>query len=202
MIRPVTLIWAEGLLDRAVAERLVLSMGLRIEGAVKDAGGKDEFWRRIGKYNKAAEAMGLVLALADHDEAGCVGPKLRRRVPRQHHNLLLRLAVRELEAWLLADAAALAEHLSVPVASIPATPDKLSDPKQTLINIARRSASGRRVSGMLPRDGYAEVVGPEYTLVMEAFIRDKWRPNLAAKRSPSLARAIRALKSATRGRTE
>lgn len=197
MKRPLAMIWAEGFLDRIAAERLARSLGLRIEGAVKDAGGIDEFWSSIGKYNAAARQCGLVFALADHDGVGCVGPKLSRKLRSRHPDLILRLSVAELEAWLLADPESLGKHLSVSPGKFPAEPDKEKNPKQTLVGLAATSSKPRIKTGMVPMPGHSTDRGPEYTLIMESFIRNKWRPAEAAKRSPSLKRAIAALKAAS-----
>lgn len=53
--------------------------------------------------------------------------------------MCFRIAVREVEAWLLADAEQAAGFLAVPLARIPAEPETLPDPKATLIALAGRS---------------------------------------------------------------
>ena len=197
MSRPLAMIWAEGFLDRAAAERLAASVGLRLEGASRDAGGIVAFWDSIDKYNAAARQCGLVLALADHDEGTCVGPKLRRKIRDRHPNLVLRLSVRALEAWFLADAERLGPYLSVSPRAFPSRPDREHDPKRTLIKLAARSTKRGIRDGMVPKPGHATNRGPEYTLIMESFIRTAWAPAEAARNSPSLARAIRALHNAS-----
>jgi len=197
--RPLAMIWAEGFLDRVAAERLAVALGLRIEGSIMDAGGIDQFWKLIGKYNQAAQQCGLVFALADHDGVNCVGPKLSTKLRTPHQNLVLRLCVAELESWMLADAQRLGAFLSVSPAKFPTEPDKEHNPKRTLVNLAAQSSKPSIKAGMVPMPGRSTDRGPEYTLIMESFIRTKWRPSEAAKRSPSLARAIRALELATNG---
>lgn len=187
------MIFAEGFLDRIAAERLAREVGLEVEGAVKDAGGIPEFWKSIGKLNEAAKQCGPIFALADHDSLDCVGPKLSQKLPVRHPNLLLRLSVVELEAWLLADSERLGEHLSVSAAQFPSEPDKERDPKRTLVSLAARSTKPSIKQGMVPRPGYKADRGPEYTAIMEDFIQRRWRPAEAATRSPSLRRAIAAL---------
>ena len=191
------MIWAEGFLDRIAAARLAESLGLRIEGAVQDAGGVDAFWKSIQKYNAAAKHCGVVLALADHDEAACVGPKLTSKLRSRHTDLILRLSVRELESWLMADAERLGGHLSVSPSKFPPRPDEVLNPKRTLVGLAGTSSKPGIRAGMVPKAGYSSDRGPEYTLIMESFIRTRWRPRIAAQRSPSLTRAIRALQEAT-----
>lgn len=193
------MIWAEGFLDRVAAVRLAESLGLPVEGPIADAGGIEGFWADIGKYNAAAKHSGLVFALADHDAGTCVGAKLASRVKRRHPNLILRLSVHELEAWLLADSDRLGAHLSVSPGKFPAAPDAENDPKLTLVNLSRKSTKPGIRAGMVPKPGYSTDRGPEYTLILQSFIRTRWRPAEAAKRSPSLRRAIAALKAAAAG---
>jgi len=55
-------------------------------------------------------------------------------------------AVREVEAWLLADAARLGRFLGVPAARIPLSPDTLRNPKQEMVTwpgVPVRAAFGR-----------------------------------------------------------
>lgn len=196
MTRPVAMVWAEGFLDRVAAEVIVASLGMRVEGAINDAGGVNRFWASVGKYNEAAKQCGIVFALADHDSTRCVGPTLRKKLPKRHANLVLRLSVAELEAWLLADAQQLGAYLSVSPQVIPEKPDKLPNPKQTLVNLARRSSKSAICAGMVPSHGHTGDRGAEYNLIMEEFIRTRWRPVIAARRSPSLARALKALREA------
>lgn len=196
MKRAISMIWAEGLLDRIAARRLAESLDIRVEGPVQDAGGIDKFWSMIQKYNQAAVYCGLVFALADHDQLSCVGPKLARKVKQPHPNLLLRLSVAELEAWLLADSARLSAHLAVAPSLFPDAPDLEPNPKQTLVNLARRSRKPSITAGMVPKPGHSNDRGPEYTSIMASFILKRWRPRIAAAKSPSLARAIAALEAA------
>ncbi|MCA3004858.1 MAG: DUF4276 family protein [Planctomycetaceae bacterium] len=201
MIRPVAMVFAEGFLDRLAAERLVLAVGSTVEGTSSDAGGRDAFWRTIPRYNAAAPHLGLILALADHDSRECVGPRLKATLPHHHANLILRLSVPMLEAWLLADRTALAGFLHVPVAALPDDPDAVEHPKREVVNIARRSTRRQIREGMAPAPGRGGLCGPLYTPTVEAFIASAWDPLRAAKRSPSLHRALRALRTATRSAT-
>ncbi len=196
MIRDVQLVFAEGLLDRLVAVRLLAVMNLQVVGSVTDAGGGDRFWQRIQGYNKAA-AIGVIFALADHDSVSCVGPTLAQRIPKRHSNLVLRLAVPEIEAWLLSDVEAMSRFLGVSVKKIPTNPDAVDDPKREIVNLARRSARAEIRDALVPDGRGTAAVGSEYTLVMSEFIEFHWRPHIAARRSESLRRAMKALCSAT-----
>ena len=114
-------------------------------------------------------------------------------------------AVREVEAWLLADAARLGRFLGVPAARIPLSPDTLRNPKQEMVNLARRSRSRSIREDLVPRPEGGRQVGPAYTSRLIEFVQgaaNGWRPavvpclrkgEVAAGASNSLARCLRSL---------
>jgi hypothetical protein len=99
-----------------------------------------------------------------------------------------RVAVREVEAWLLADRASMALFLKVPLALIPRDPDGLDDPKLRLVDLARRSRQRDIRVDLVPREGSGRAVGPAYTSRLVEFAGKMWRPDAAAAHSDSLRR--------------
>ncbi len=101
-----------------------------------------------------------------------------------------------IEAWLLADRERIADWLGVAEANFPQDPDSLDNPKQELINLARRSP--RRIrTDLVPTDGSGRSAGPLYNARMVEFIEDQnagWRPDHALLRSDSLARCVNQLR--------
>jgi hypothetical protein len=59
-------------------------------------------------------------------------------LPDRCSKMLLRAVVREIESWLLADASGISRFLGVSVSLVPRDPESLKDPKQSLVNLARR----------------------------------------------------------------
>jgi hypothetical protein len=57
---------------------------------------------------------------------------------------MVRVAVREVESWVLADRRRIANFLSAPLNSIPMDPEQLDDPKMALLTLARAHARSRR----------------------------------------------------------
>ncbi|MCL4795460.1 MAG: hypothetical protein KJZ84_12930 [Bryobacteraceae bacterium] len=112
---------------------------------------------------------------------------------RKHPNLIFRVAVREVEAWLLADAEGLAAFLGLSVRHVPAVPEGLTDPKAALIELARRARSKELRERIVPRTGSTAVQGREYNSCLCEFVRGGWSPERASHRSLSLARAIQRL---------
>ena len=107
-----------------------------------------------------------------------------------------RVAVREVESWLLADREGIAAFLGVRVAIVPAEPDSLLEPKETMVNLARRSSRSRIRSDLVPRPGSGRSTGPLYNATLINFVSDGitgWRPDVAMRTSPSLQKARNAL---------
>lgn len=136
-----------------------------------------------------------VLVLIDLDDVACaVALKqlwLSRNTPE---NLLFRIAVRESESWVLADREAWAAYTKIPLAKLVSVPDDLSDPKQCLLNLVRRHASGFCKADMLPEKGSKAKVGTGYNTRLRDFVLNHWSPERASLHSPSLARARLRLK--------
>lgn len=105
--------------------------------------------------------------------------------------LALRIAVRALDAWLLADAQAFAAFVRVARARLPGDPESLDDPKVTLVDLCRHSSSASIRRGMVPPRGSPRRVGPEYTALISEYAETAWRPDTAAKAAPSLAKLLR-----------
>lgn len=154
---------------------------------IRDAGGGPRFWQQAHRYNEAGEHA-TVLGLADVEQAQCAPALLAAKLPRKSAGFHLRLAVRMLESWLLADRACLAGFLRVRVASVPADPDAVQHPKRALVDLARRSTSRTVREALTPQDSGA-VVGPEYVPVMSEFITTLWQAARARAASPSLETA-------------
>ena len=118
-------------------------------------------------------------------------------LPSTSAGMCYRVAVRAVEAWLLADVERLAAYLGISQALIPRTaPDQDDDPKRTLVNLARRSRKRAIREGMAPRPESRVRVGPAYLSCVQAFVsadKNAWRPLVAQERSDSLRRCLLAL---------
>lgn len=187
----------EGALEVPVSRRLFGAVGLDAQGVhIIDKGGRVAFWRDSARYNLAARHNGPILGLADLDAEPCANALFIRhlRGPR-HPDFVLRIAKRTLESWLLADPG-IAEFLGIPPALLPRNPDAVVNAKQVLVNLARRSHSRDLRADLVPEEGSLGVVGKGYVPRMTEFIEDRWRPDRAARRSRSLARALAAIRNA------
>ena len=188
----VTLV-VEGPSDIPIARRVVQATGLE-PGVAYSKGGKASLDAKLPAYNQAAVRQAwFVMRDLDHDER-CAGTLVARLLPRPAAGMCLRLAVREAEAWLLADRERIAAYLAVPVSAVPADPDLLDDPKKALVDLGRRSRRRDIREDMTPRDGSTARVGPGFGARVSEFSSRVWRPEVAAKASPSLARCLAALR--------
>ena len=145
-------------------------------------------------YNYAARHSHFFVLRDLNGDADCAPEFIGAVLPRLEPKLALRIAVREIEAWLLADAEAVGSFLGLSSRSIPAAPDGLAHPKQTLVEFARRARKLDIRFDMAPRPGSTATVGPAYTDRIAELALKHWRPDKAAQRSPSLSSCIRALR--------
>lgn len=141
------------------------------------------------QWNAAAAAGTPIVLLTDLDQHQCPPTLIAGWLDNQcHPNFLFRVAVREVESWLLADRDGFAEFLGINGMLVPVQPDQVADPKQTLINLARRSRRNTLKGSIVPRQGSTAIQGPDYNGCLGEFVRNKWNPNAAKDRSPSLNR--------------
>jgi hypothetical protein len=179
----------EGDLDEWVARRLVAHVGASC-GPVYGKKGISHLRERIQGYNHAAHTRPW-LVLVDLDRADCP-PALRNDwLPHPAPRMCFRIAVRAIEAWLLADRSSLAQFLGVSTSRIPRTPEELPDPKQFLINLASQSRKRAIREGLVP--GQGQRIGPAYNSYLIEFVRDVWNVTRAASNAPSLQRALHCL---------
>lgn len=101
-------------------------------------------------------------------------------------NLHIRIAVREVESWLLADNDAF-RSLIGPRGSIPLSPDDLPDPKAELLALAKKAPREIRLDLVQERSGnLRQALG--YNARLISFIQNEWCPSRAGTNSPSLNR--------------
>jgi hypothetical protein len=188
----------EDQLSESVARRLLNDVDR--DYAVGVAYGREGFGylrKTIHGWNRAAKGIPFMV-ITDLDRYPCASALIREwLVEPQNPNLLLRVAVREVESWLLADGVNLARYLAAPERHVPADPDKLQDPKSSLIELASRSRSKELRYRIIPRAGSTAKQGPDYNSSLSHFVRSTWDIRAASLASPSLARTIAKLNTFT-----
>ncbi len=150
--------------------------------------------KKIRAFNKAAQSIPFLI-LTDLDNSPCPPQMIKSwlDIPK-HPNLLFRIAVREVESWILADREAIAGFLGISEKKIPDDTDSLPDPKAFLIQLARKSKSRSLREELAPPSGATSRQGPNYNNRIIAFIRDTWNADAASQHSRSLRRALERLR--------
>jgi hypothetical protein len=194
MPNPVTISAAvEGLVDEAVVRRLIACAGGH-PGPVYGKNGKPALRQKINGYNNAARHTPWVV-LVDLDADADCAPSLRHDwLPTPAPRLCFRVAIRQVEAWLMADAETLAAYLGVAKRIIPEDPESLPDGKTAMVDLSRQSRKRAIQQDMVPRPGSGRKVGPAYASRLIEYAQGYWRPEFAAKRADSLRRAIDCLR--------
>ncbi len=142
---------------------------------------------KMNSWYQMAQLQVMVI-LTDLDRANClVEFRDQWLVVAPPQNLILRIAVREVESWVLADHVALRALIGAK-GVLPAAPDDLADPKQSLLGLAGNAPRQIREDLLKTIDGnMAQGLG--YNARLTAWVNSEWSPQRAADRSPSLARA-------------
>ena len=189
---PVLSAAVEGVVDEAVVRRLISHAG-GDTGTVYGRRGKPYLKQRIGGFNQAARHAPWVILVDLDNDAHCAAILRAEWLPNPAPQLCFRIALREVETWLLADREAAARFLSVAKNRVPQDPESVTKPKEFVVNLARRSRRRDIREDMVPRPGSGRAVGPAYTSRLAEFASTRWRPPFASERSDSLRRAIRCI---------
>jgi len=183
----------EGIVDEAVVRKLVAHAGGSIS-AVYGKQGKPALRSKINGYNRAARYAAWVVLVDLDDEVACAPLMRDIWVPNPAPDLCFRIAVREVEAWLMADAQKLAGYLAVKQGGIPKDPEQLPRPKDAMVTLARTSRRKNIYRDMVPGARSGRRVGPAYSSRMTEYVERYWRPDVAAERAGSLRGAIHCIR--------
>jgi hypothetical protein len=132
-----------------------------------------------------------VLVLTDLDDTECAPNLLKKWLGGQAlpDNLLLRVAVRETEAWLLADRVGMANLLGISPNKIPLNPESLPDPKRFLLQLAHKAKREVR-SELIATKGAVASQGLGYNRLLSSFVKSDWQLDDATNNSESLSKAV------------
>jgi hypothetical protein len=178
----------EDVLSEAVALQLLSEVGIPAQNVqLLGRNGFGYLRSKVANWKELARRR-YVLLLTDLDQLAC--PVAMRRdwlgadpIPPQ---LWMRIAVREVESWLLADHDAM-RQLMGRAGKLPAAPDELPDPKAHLLRLAQQAPRRVRQELVKEKDAMASQ-GIGYNTVLCEWVRTTWCAQRAAERSPSLRR--------------
>jgi hypothetical protein len=184
----------EGSTDAPVVAKVAALAGWELASPPLVKHGKGPLDKALRGYNAAAaHSPWFVLRDMDHD-APCPGALAAELLPDPKPLMRLRIAVRAIEAWLMADPETLAVFLHISPTQIPSDPEREEDPKGTMVNLARRSTKTAIKKDMLPPPhGAGRRTGPGYEGCLLKYGEEHWRADVARGKSRSLDRAVNAL---------
>ena len=151
--------------------------------------------RRMRDLNQIALYENPVLVVADLDRlqdcaVSRVG-RLSEGLTAIAPNLLIRIAVLEIESWIVADREGIASWLSIATNTVPRNPEGLIDPKRTLVQLASRSRNRGLREALAPaRVTGTHRTGLGYNDALSEFVTLQWNPEDARGNALSLNRAI------------
>lgn len=180
----------EDRLSEAVGRRLIGEcLGADIDVTVLSRGGYGYLRSRIRNFVHMAR-RNVVVLLTDLDSAQCAPTLVAQWLNGSISpaRLVFRVAVREVEAWIMADRLGFARFLGISEALVRADVEALPDPKAELLRLARRSRRALR-DDLLPKRGAHSPQGLGYNDVLISFVESSWDRGRAMANSGSLTRA-------------
>jgi len=187
----------EDILSEAVVEKVIsellsdfyITIKLRKEGF-------GYLKSNIKKFNQIAAQYPMVV-VTDLDHIKCPVELISNWITfPKNPKLIFRVAVRETESWLLADTEAICSFLEISPSLCPPSPDDLSDPKQKLLNLVRKSTVKAIKHDILPSPkGTTSPVGLGYNRRMLEFVEEYWDFSRASNKSESLRRMLHEMRT-------
>ena len=176
-------------LSTAVASRLLEELGSRFSYRRLGNGGFGYIKKRISAWCELA-CHRPVFVLTDLDNKVCplalISDWFGNNLPSE--KLLFRVAVREVEAWLLADHSFMREIIGKS-GSLSLVPESLPDPKAVLLRLIHKHAKRQIRDDIVRKEGNNLRQGVNYNDRLVNLVCKKWDPARASKLAPSLRRA-------------
>jgi nucleotidyltransferase/DNA polymerase involved in DNA repair len=184
----------EDALSEAVGERLITEAGNALYVTLRlRRGGKGYLRSKLRNFCEVARHSPLLL-LTDLDSARCL-PALIEDWSRNNivpDSFMFRVAVPQIESWLLADGESIANLLKVSVQRLPQDRDLLPDAKKFLLQLAK--AAPRKIrEELVAEQNVTAGQGLGYNKLLCDLVRSHWEPNRASSQSDSLRRTRRRL---------
>jgi len=192
MVTPIVALATEDELSERVCERLLAEAGLAISELRFRKNGFGYLKSKIDNFVSLARHQPLLL-LTDLDQLPCAPTLIQRWMGKNRapENLILRVAVRQVEAWILADGKAITDLLGRRCRP-PSHPEDLPDSKRHLLELARLAPRAIR-DDLVAAKGAIASQGLGYNSVLSNLVSSQWCPKRAAMKAPSLARARNAI---------
>ena len=187
-------IGVEDVVSEAVAQRLLIEYAPGLEWTQTfGLTGYGELKRKMSTFDKIAQYKEPMLVITDLDNPDLCLVHFRAnwcQGLQMPPGFVFRIAVAEIESWLLADRARIAQWLGISETRVPRTPETVLEPKECLVRLASRSRHRSIREAMVPAADSARSTGPGYNECVSSFASEVWNPEAARTIAPSLHRAI------------
>lgn len=137
-----------------------------------------------------------VLLITDLDQSRCPSALIASWMVdvKPPQDFIFRVAIREIESWLLADQRAIRKIIGAQASTLPRNLDDIDNPKDLLLRLVERGAARDVKRDLLIKRGEVAAQGLGYNDRLCKHIEAEWNPERAAQRSDSLERMLRRLK--------
>ena len=195
MSRITAILAVEDKLSEAVSIKILEDLGIGISQQL-GLKGKGYLEKKAQSLNQTAKVI-PVFMLTDLDSPSQCPPQLVQSWIKGEQNpkFFLRVAVMEVESWIMADRKGFADFLSIPIHRIPQDTDAIPQAKEFLVSLARLSKKTRLREDIVPLPGATSKVGPRYNSSLWEFVRVRWDIQFAASASMSLKRTLERLRT-------
>ena len=177
--------------SKAIIQKIISSLRINCEIKFYHGRGFGNLKKMAPSLNQAAEQAPCIL-ITDLDTSECPvslrNSWINNRTQKEY--FIFRIAVREIESWILADRINFSEYFGVNLRKIPYNTDIIPDPKKHLISIARKSKKGWVKRDIPPIAKSTASVNPNYNQRLVDFITEQWSPHDASTSSGSLKKAL------------
>lgn len=169
------------------------------------ANGKSKLLGNLKKYNDATENLSRVFLndyssfycflLTDLDEDKCPPALITKWFTfPQNERLIVRVAVREIESWLLADRKNFSDYFGLSLNKIPHNPDNEFNPKEFILKLIVNYNVKKGIKEQIVRmEGSNYFIGRGYNDEITNYIFRKWNFKEAVKNSDSLRKLVEKL---------
>lgn len=185
---------AEDALGLEIGKKLITKCDQLFLFREENCRGSGNLKRKIANFKNMALGGLPVLAITDLDGKDCIIDFLEDwKATPPIKGFHLRVAVNEIESWILADRDGMARWLGLPISFIPSQPDSILQPKEELLRIVSRCKNRILRNELLPKPNSSALIGVGYNRILSEFINEVWDLEEAVESSPSLKMAWKRL---------
>lgn len=185
-------------LSEAISTKILQNFGVEIRVVLRE-GGNAYLQQKAPELNRSANGIDIFLLTDLNSSEHCPVELINSWIKGPlNPRFLFRVAIMEVESWLMADRDSFANFLSIPINRIPFNTDDIPHPKEFLVSLARRSRKRRLQDELVPKPGARIPIGYGYNTRLSEFVREHWNIERAATVSLSLQRTLDRLHQATR----